>query len=353
MLTSVRVHNYRTFDELSIESLSCVNLVTGRNNSGKTSLLEALFLLSGAGNPQLVMNSNITRGIDSVSGPRETLWETLWKPMFYGLNPDRGFEITGSHSSHGLLALFLSLERSNLTEIPFPLDDSGAISTRDISGGPKLLLSYQIGSETKVEGWLQIKGQAIEVHLPSIDVPFPTVILVTRLGNLQEDATRLGRLRKRKQGDLVLRALQIIEPRLLGIEDNTASGFPLVWGDIGLSELVPLAVMGEGMTRIARLVLAIANSPGGLVLVDEIENGLHHSVLPAVWEVVDKAAQQFNTQIVATTHSFECVQAAGQYFRGSDRFLLHRLETSGSGSRCVTYQPEDIEAAMLHDLEVR
>ena len=65
----------------------------------------------------------------------------------------------------------------------------------------------------------------------------------------------------------------------------------MIWGDIGLPELIPLPVMGEGMTKIASLVLAIATAKGGIVLVDEIENGLHHSVLPKVWETVDRAAQ--------------------------------------------------------------
>ena len=127
----------------------------------------------------------------------------------------------------------------------------------------------------------------------------------------------------------------------------------MIWGDIGLSELVPLAMMGDGMTRLARLVLAIAASPGGLVLVDEIETGLHHTVLSDIWRAVDEAANEFETQIVATTHSYECLQAAHQSLGGGGGFLLHRLEVSGSGNHCVTYFPEDIDAAIRHDLEVR
>ena len=89
----------------------------------------------------------------------------------------------------------------------------------------------------------------------------------------------------------------------------------MIWGDIGLPELVPLPAMGEGMTQIAWLVLAIASMPDGVVLVDEIENGIHHSVLPDVWRAIDEAAKQFHTQIFATTHSFECVMAAHESLR--------------------------------------
>ena len=126
----------------------------------------------------------------------------------------------------------------------------------------------------------------------------------------------------------------------------------MIWGDIGLSELVPLSAMGEGMTQIARLVLAIASVPDGVVLVDEVENGIHHSVLPDVWRAIDEAAKQFHTQIFATTHSFECIEAAHQAL-GSDGFLLHRLEVSDAENRCVTYEPNAIDAALRHNLEVR
>ena len=170
--------------------------------------------------------------------------------------------------------------------------------------------------------------------------------------NIRRDAVRLGQLRRKKQGFLLLKALQIVEPRLQSIEENSSSGTPMIWGDIGLSELVPLSAIGEGMTQIARLVLAIASMPDGVVLVDEVENGIHHSVLPDVWLAIDEAAKQFHTQVFATTHSFECIEAAHQAL-GSDGFLLHRLEISDAENRCVTFKPNGISAAIRHDLEVR
>ncbi len=126
----------------------------------------------------------------------------------------------------------------------------------------------------------------------------------------------------------------------------------MIYGDIGLSELVPLPVMGEGMTQMARLVLAISSVPNGVVLIDEIENGLHHSVLPDVWRVVNEAAGQFRTQIFATTHSYEWIETA-HHALGPDSFRLHRLEVSDAENRCVTYKPESMSATVRHGFEVR
>ena len=352
MLKSVRIRNFRVLDELFIESLSRINLVAGRNNAGKTSLLEALFLLSGAGNPHMALNSNVIRMPDlPMSGPREILRETYWKPMFTELDTDRVIEIEGAHAVRGPLNLRMLLERPTVVELP--LGASKEISAKDLHGEPPLLLSFKGGAEPEVEGRVRYAGQSIQIDQPNVPVPFDAVILPTQVVNHPDNAERLSRLRKRKQDAPLLSALRIIEPRLQSIEVNSASGFSMIWGDIGLPELVPLAMMGEGMTRLARLVLAIATVPGGLVLVDEIETGLHHTVMPDVWRAVDEAAKQFDTQVVATTHSYECVRAAHEALGDGDGFLLHRLEASEAGNRCVTYQPESIDAAMRHDLEVR
>ncbi len=98
--------------------------------------------------------------------------------------------------------------------------------------------------------------------------------------------------------------------------------------------------------------MGICLSPGGVVLMDEIENGLHHSVVPDLWRAIDGTAREFDTQVIATTHSFECFAAAHRAL-GSEGFLFHRLETENEANRCVTYPADAIEGAVEHGLEVR
>ena len=109
------------------------------------------------------------------------------------------------------------------------------------------------------------------------------------------------------------------------------------------------------MVRLASLVLHIGNAPNGVVLVDEIENGLHHSILPKVWRAIGEVAREFNTQVFATTHSLECIVAAHKAFAGSGLydFRLHRLERRKATIRAVTYDQEALEAAIETGLEVR
>ncbi len=347
MLKRLHIQNFRGFNTIKIDPLSRINLIAGKNNSGKTSLLEAVFLLSGAGNAQMAVNPHVIRGAESGA----PLQDPFWKHLFYNLDMGRRIEIKGYYKSRGELALKITSEREPTTEMP--LERTNRISATNLFDERSLAFQYSDSGKKKVKSYIWIEGQDFKSKQPSINVLLPAVILLSRNRNVYEDATRLGQLKKQKKGDLLLRALQVIEPKLQSIEENSSSGTPMIWGDVGLSEMVPLPAMGEGMTQIARIVLAIAYlPPKGAVLIDEVENGIHHSVLPNVWQAIDEAAKQFDSQIFATTHSFECVEAAHQAL-GSDGFRLHRLEARDGENRCVTYAPDSIAAAIKHGLEVR
>ena len=349
MLKRLQIRNFRGFNDLTIDQLSGINLVAGKNNSGKTSLLEALFLLAGAGNAEMALNANVIRGFESNSVQAS---EPFWKQLFFDLDIGQSLEIEGMHTSQGRMNLQIASERQSTVKAP--LDPRDRISETNLFDERSLVFQYTgEASGNPIKSRIRrIKPQEIEINQPATNSPFQATILLSRTRSIRDDAIRLGRLRRQKQGDLLVKALQVVEPKLQSIEDNSSSGIPLIWGDIGLPELVPLSVMGEGMTQIARLVLAIASTPSGIVLVDEVENGFHHSVLPDIWRTVDAAANQFNTQIFATTHSLECVVAAHESL-STDRFRLHRLETDGEMRRCVTYEPDSINAAIRHGLEVR
>lgn len=203
---------------------------------------------------------------------------------------------------------------------------------------------------------MRISSRGIQANPPPEQPPFVGIFLPARRRiTPQEDAERFGRLEIRGEPHDLLETLRIIEPRLKRLTTIVSGGIPMLYGEIGLGRLVPLPLMGDGLGRLASLFLAIANAPHGVVLIDEIENGLHHSILTQVWEAIGDAARRFDTQIVATTHSFGCIQAAHEAFEHSEQydFRLHRLERSDDTIRAITYDREALAAAMKADLEVR
>ena len=347
MFEKLHIRNYRIFNKLKIDQLRRINLIAGRNNSGKTSLLEAIFFLAG-GRAEMALNGHVAR-VGLEPGFR-FVGDTFWKPFFTDLDMRRSIGIEGVHTSHGRLALKITSGRQEVSEIL--VDTTDGTSATNLPDEHALFFEYASPSGETIKSHIQEIGTKIKGEQPDIDIPFRAAIVLSRISNGQEDARRLANLRRQKREHLLLEALRVIEPKLQSIEENSASGTPMIWGDIGLSELVPLAVMGEGMSRIACLVLAISAVGDGIVLIDEVENGFHHSVLPKVWLVLVEAAKQFNTQIFATTHSRECVRAAYEAL-AEDDFRLHRLEANEDGNRCVTYDPESIASAIKFNFEVR
>ena len=349
MLERLHIQNFRGFEDLEISKLRPINLVAGANNAGKTTLLEAIFLLSGAANARMAVNGHVIRDQDRGKPPRS--WaEIYWKPFFSGLDTNRTVTVSGHHTAVGDMALTISWGRQVKTEIPRDEGSDALLNAR--SDERSLKFTYVDQEAGEFESKAQETAEKFEFEQEHKYVPFLSAILQPGGGDINEDAMALGKLRTQKRGSQLLDALRVVEPRLQGIEDNSSSGAPMIWVDIGLPELVPLPAMGAGMSHVARIVLTVARVNGGALLIDEIENGLHHSVLPDVWRVIGKAAKQFDVQMFATTHSRECVEAARDAL-GAGGFRLHRLEVVNGVTRCVTYGDDALEGAIRHGLELR
>lgn len=348
MLQRLHIRNLRGFSDLRIHTLGRINLVAGRNNAGKTTLLEAIFLLGGAADAHMAVNPSVLRSVDADNDvPRS---ETFWKPLFSELDTGRTLAISGDHSVVGRIEQRITWERPLSTEV-FPGKENGALAAAS-SGERSLRFRYVDPVAGELESEARETARKVTVVRQDTYAPFSRMLLLPGSGHMHAAAILLGHLRRQKRGDLLVDALRVVDPRLQGIEANSSSGEPMIWVDIGLQELVPLSMLGAGMAHVALIFLVVASVPDGVVLVDEIENGLHHSVLPDVWEVIAKAAEQFNVQVFATTHSFECVEAAHEAL-GPDGFRLHRLEVIDGKIRCVTLSPTAISGVIRHNLEVR
>jgi hypothetical protein len=152
-----------------------------------------------------------------------------------------------------------------------------------------------------------------------------------------------------------LRILRLLEPALRRIALLVVEGEASLYGDVGRGRLVPLTFMGEGMRSVLAVLLAITNATEGYVLVDEIENGLHYSVMKDVWKAIGQAARAANVQVFATTHSWECVRYAHEAFSedGPYDLRLHRLDRVGEEIQVATYAQDSLGYATEMSHEVR
>ncbi len=348
MFEELRIRHFRLFEELRIGSLGRINVLTGRNNSGKTTLLEAILQLCGGGHQGGVLASNQMRELIQPGASPSDWATTRFGHIFHKLDTSTTISVEGQHSAQGKLSLEIAFASDGRIKIPL---GNGQDATPIEGPDATLRHVFRQSGRQAIETTLRCTADGFDASEQKGLPPFPVSILTTRNGNVREDADRFSALRRRKEHNVVREALQKIEPRLIDLEINSGRGEPMIFGDIGLPELVPLNVMGEGMVRVARLVLSIATSPKGVVLADEIENGIHHSAMEKVWAAVSRAASEYDTQVFATTHSLECVHAAHRAIP-EGLMRLHRLQPD-TGQASVAYGTDEIEAAVRHNIEVR
>jgi predicted ATPase len=155
----------------------------------------------------------------------------------------------------------------------------------------------------------------------------------------------------------VISSLRLIDDRVLGVTfvEDTASRkrLPIVKMR-GVSEPLPLKSMGDGMTRLFHIIVALVNAKDGLLLIDEFENGLHWSVQPKVWDIVFQLAEKLNVQVFATTHSRDCIQGFDRAWNTyPDRGAFFRLDNKDGVVKATEYTAETLTDSIEMDVEVR
>jgi AAA15 family ATPase/GTPase len=334
MYTSLHIQNFRGFRDLKIKQLGRVNLIGGHNNVGKTALLEAIFLLSAPNNPNQRFSLIQRRG--SVLSSKSFLISELWAPLFIDFDTDQQISLAAD-SRDGQLSLIINVS------------DEKVEYNHHRRGETYRSEAQIINNEIK----------PIQANVPGLPmVIFPSARLFTSLERLEYLAEGFSKADDAGQVDDIVQALRVIEPRLHSIRLRFEGGNPILYGDVGTAKPLPLALMGDGLSQLLEMLLNIvASFPDGVVLFDEIENGMHFSVMKKVWQALNQFSAEHNVQIFAATHSDECIRAAKEAFEADGMlsdFRYHRLDRLENGDiEAVTYSDEAIRGAVEFNTEMR
>ena len=361
MYKSFTIRNFRCFNYLTVEPLKRINLIAGENNIGKTVLLEALWLHQGYHNPELGLRLQVFRGLN-ISKRDEFLWD-----MFSEFDPEKIIELSSRDQDDRTRSLHVTIQEHPTSRVSLhkrqvegngrePLASEIIEQETTAPVESKVLLDYTDTSGKNIQACAYVESDGIRFERPRGIKESRAILLAARQrdnpGTLAERFSNLAV--DNKEGQIV-QILRIIEPRLKGLTVQHRGGSPIIYGDIGMKRRMPLPLMGEGMGRLLGIALAVPEVQDGLLLVDEIENGLHHTVMGKVWEGIADLARDYNVQVFATTHSEECLRAAHRAFAASKQydFALHRLERVKGAIRAVTFDRKTLDAAIEMDAEVR
>ena len=360
MITGLEIKGFKGLEHLSIPQLTRITLVGGKNNTGKTSLLEAVFLFFDRMNPQMLTSQYARRGVSVL--PLEP--ETMWAPIFhdYEMKKEISISVTSVNSTETMIITFNPNYTPSFVRVRASGISGQGGQNLQIRTDQKPTPSYALDITYKMNGTEAISHLLIGVGGLRLDIEkvkvekAKTVFIASRsLINPKEDADRFGKLDVMGKQDKVLKFLRIIEPNLTALSSVSMGNISMIHGDIGLKRKIPIPYMGEGVSKLLSIILAIANSKDGIVLIDEFENGLHYSVMQKIWEGIGRAAREFNCQVIATTHSYECLRAAYNGFSSDlqNDFTYLRLDRIDNETKAKIFDFDMLKVAIDTNSEVR
>jgi AAA15 family ATPase/GTPase len=312
MFTEVEFQNFRGFADLKLKGLKRVNLVVGRNNAGKTSFLEGVVLL--ANHTSIQSLPTLLRPSAGKSIQRFYRW----------LIRDQSNNATATLASSGSRVVVLKKAKDRTeTSGPFPqVWHHGPY--RGYANNDAALLPYSVVS--------------VLPRSPEQLVKLFSAAVSKRGGEEQMDALF-------HELDERIRKVRII-PNDDGLH---------VMLDFNLSELVPLSQVGQGVHRLLTIFSELIAGDAKVCIIDEVENGIHHTMLKQVWSGIATAAANLDVQVFATTHSHECIEAAHEAFTARDNydFSVVQLFRLDEGVQGRVLDRKHIEAALAGEIDLR
>ena len=380
LIDSLTIRGFRGFQDLTIPEFGKVNLITGKNNTGKSSVLEAIRILVAGGAAETL--HTILRYREEI--PAGTNYRdleeredfNLIRSLFLGFPDilDLDESPTFSIQAHGRLPaesskLIISTSwisrRHGVSERRPELDhgeDIPSAETDAMDGTPAL--SIQAGEKVR------------NVPLPILARPASWSRRVSPFSASPSDLARFIHLDTSNAGNTgqlgvlwdeieltdiqeeVLKALQLVSPDIQAVSmiggDSRSSGRTAIVRSKRFASRVPLRSYGDGINRVFGIILSLCNARNGILLIDEIENGLHYSVQPLVWKTIFQLAQKLDVQVFATTHSRDCVLAFQQAAAESPvEGRLIRLTRKDDWVLPTVFSEDKLQFIVDNDIEVR
>jgi hypothetical protein len=359
MITSFEIRNFKRFERFEVDGLRQVTVLGGKNNTGKSSFLEAVFLHYDRFHPQMLLRHIGWRGVRQyVSGP-----ETVFAPIFYryDISKPMRLEVCENDELHVMELSAVSdsrLRKVQLRESDERVDQQPVQRTegnRIAEAG--LRVCYFKDRVQTNSGQVMLKNSELALEL---EQPAPKVSPATYVGartqvSPKQNAEWFGELDVLGETERVVECLRIADSTVRSLSSVATEGGPLLHADIGLGRKVPVNFLGDGPNRLLSIILAMAHSRGGVVLIDEIDSGLHHSVQRRMWSWLMESAAHFECQIVATTHSYGCLEAAHQGLADllPADFVYFRFDEEDGLVKARRYELPMLDVAIHEGWEVR
>lgn len=366
-MKSLCIKNYKNLKELSLHSLAPVNLVVGRNNVGKSTLLEAISIYMANGSDEWLKTILDIRGklvnVDYAKGEADANRILLdhYSSLFNGYNKDF---LDSSAISIGEEDDLLKIRLVHIAERTIKNADGFEMQE---------YASYAAADSLSESSSHQYVGDGLEVSSPyslKTLIPFfklrglnnakermPFEYIMVQEFQRKRNVALFDKISLSDKEGYIVDALRIIEPRidrLNFLNENEYSNVRVPFVTLkDTGQRFRLSSMGDGINRILSIILAMVNCKDGVFLLDEFETGLHYSVQTKLWEIIFMLSEKLNVQVFVTSHSRDCIDSFVAA-NGSKQGLIIRLDNREGSIVAVNYSnEEDMEFIAQSNVEIR
>ena len=351
MISDFSLKNFKCFNKLELHNLKPITLISGKNNVGKTSLLDAVYFANRVNNPNTLLDLHITRGV-----PLNKLTpENLWGDLLFGRNISSVCEIKENVNGKTIEIKSETKHVGNSSNVQI-----GVVANNVSVSFPSFVSEISVAQSKETVTTSIVGDNSINqnIHGNIKTLIYPNVIYLDTHRNHNEDVIEsFGKIDIAGNSAQVVDVLKLIEPPIKELSVVVSGGTNQIFA---LAENSPRKVslksMGDGLNRLMEMVITVIANPKSIILIDEIENGFHYSLHKDLWKVLSKAAVLAESQLIVTTHSYECISAAGQAVKEtgfSDDFLYIRIDKEAEKFVPKYYGTDLLLSATNNAVEVR
>lgn len=351
MAESITIRNFRCFSETKLSDCRRINVIVGANGSGKTALMEAIFLAVGP-SPEIVTRLRRWRGFE-VSGLAPIspmlIYRSVWGDLFHDYDFRRPISISlRGYAPHTRQVTINYNERKMI---------SGGAGTapRASAFSPIQFVWKGINNRTIATSTPRLEGGQMVVD-PLPYSPVEGLFFAAVQGySATEAANRFSELSKRSEEGPIVEFFKQVFTFIEDLSVELHGGTPMIFAKVdGMADRIPIGLVSGGLNKLASIITMFPNYPQGIALIDEIENGFYYKTLPKVWEALLHFGKLHDLQVFASTHSLECLKAAAEVANTDpESFSLLRVVRGNKGSIVREFAGADFASAIFDDVEVR
>lgn len=369
-IKTLDIHDFRALKELRIEGFGKVNLVTGKNNSGKSSLLDAVRILVTGGTLRTLYDIlNYREELGSSGDLEKTYLPTELAPfcnLFNGF-PDlssskRGFSITATGTLPASISRISAsinwfIRKTDSERQAYSYEPASGDLFEDVDSFPALDLDIagrkRVVPLDRLQRRISMRADAETTLPPCVYLDPFSSRSTSQMGALW-DAVVLTDAEHEVVTALKVISADIQAVSMIGSDERGTRPRTAIAKSSRYPSPVPLRTFGDGVNRLFGVILSLCNARNGVLLVDEIENGLHYSVQTEIWRTIFRLANNLNVQVFATSHSWDCVRAFQEAASESpEDGVLIRLSVKDDAIIPTRFTEQELEFVTRDHIEVR